>query len=173
MKEIVKYGFTLGLICFISSSVLVAVHAVTAPKISQAREKGEQAALKEALPDCVDFKACMEDGKISYYRGVDSSGNLKGFVVISSGKGYSSDIQVMAGLNTNLEIINVKILSQDETPGLGSRVTSPEFLGQFKGKVADNFEGVQAISGATISSNAVIKPLKEKIANLKEKLQAK
>lgn len=171
MKEIIRYGFILGLICFLSSGVLVVVHTVTAAKISDTREKEAQADLKEVLPQCVDFKARIEDNEISYYAGYDTSGNLKGFAVKSEGKGYSSKVEVMAGLNTNLEIINVKILSQNETPGLGTKITLPDFLQRFQGKKADSLDDVAAISGATISSKAVIKPLKEKIAGLKEKLQ--
>jgi electron transport complex protein RnfG len=50
-------------------------------------------------------------------------------------------------------ITNIKILEQSETPGLGTKVGEEFFLEQFRGK--DSIEGVEAISGATISSEAM------------------
>lgn len=173
MRETIKYGLILGLICFLSSSVLAVVNGITESKIKLQKEKEESLALKEALPEAASFKPVFQEAQIIYYTAYDSHAQLNGFVIKSQGKGYSANIEVLAGLNLNLEIVNVRILSQNETPGLGSRIAEPPFLEQFKGKNLDTFSQVQAITGATVSSGAVINAVKRRILELKEKLFVK
>ena len=170
MKETIKYGLILGLICFLSSSVLAVVNGITEQKIKLQKEKEESLALKEALPESASFKPAFQEAQIIYYTAYDSEDKLNGFVIKSQGKGYSANIEVLTGLNLNLEMVNVRILSQSETPGLGSRIAEAPFLEQFKGKNLDSFSQVQAITGATVSSGAVINALKNRISELKEKL---
>jgi electron transport complex protein RnfG len=170
MKETIKYGFILGLICFLSSSVLAVVNGITEAKIKEQKAKAEGIARQEVMAQGQNFKPHYEGDKITFYRAYDSNNKLKGFVISSKTKGYSSDIETAVGLNLNLEIVGVKILSQNETPGLGNRIAEPSFLGQFQGKNLDNLNEVQAITGATISSGAVINSIKSKISELKEQL---
>lgn len=170
MRETIKYGFILGLICFLASSVLAVVNGITEPKIELQKKQEENLALKEVMPDSTSFKPVFQEDKIIYYLAYDDNNKLSGFVVKSQNKGYASDIEVLAGLNTNLEITEIKILAQNETPGLGNRIIEPSFLGQFKGKNLETFGEVQAITGATISSSAVINAVKTKISELKERL---
>lgn len=171
MKEMLKYGFILGLICLLASGILSVVNAVTEPKIKLQKEAAENLALKEVMPEGVSFKPRLEGEKVIYYTALDSAGKINGFIVKAEGKGYSSVVEAMAGLSPNLEITNVKILSQNETPGLGNRIMKVSFLAQFKGKGVDTFNQVQAITGATISSRAVINSLNNKISELKGRLQ--
>lgn len=170
MREMLKYGFILGFICFLSSSVLAIVNNATEAKIRQQKEKEESSAFNEIMPESLGFKARYQDEKIIYFTSYDSSHKLNGFIVKAKARGYSADIETAAGLNLKLEIVNIKILSHNETPGLGSRITEAEFLGKFQGKRADTLNEVQAITGATISSSAVIKSVREKIQELKEQL---
>ena len=60
-----------------------------------------------------------------------------------------------------------KILSQNETPGLGARVAEPAFTAAFGNKKASDLAGVQAITGATISSHAVIDSVKKRAEEIK------
>lgn len=170
MKEMLKYGFILGLTCFLASGVLAVVNAVTEPQIKLQKKREENLALKEVMPEAINFKPKLEGEKVIYYTAYNNSGEISGFIVKAEGKGYSSLIEAMTGLSLKLEITNVKILSQNETPGLGNRITKGQFLSQFKGKGPDSFNQVQAITGATISSRAVINSIKNKISELKSKL---
>ena len=170
MKEMLKYGFILGLICFLASAVLSVVNAVTEPQIKLQKETEENLALKEVMPEALNFKPKLEGEKVIYYTAYNNVGEINGFIVKAEGKGYSFVIEAMAGLNPKLEITNVKILSQNETPGLGNRIMKDSFLSQFKGKGLDSFNQVQAITGATISSRAVINSIGNKISELKNQL---
>lgn len=79
-----------------------------------------------------------------------------------SNKGYSGMISLMAGFKSDGTIINITILEQKETPGLGTKMTEPGFKDQFmekdpvdfKLKVKKDGGKVDAITAATISSRA-------------------
>ena len=172
MKETFKYALILGLICFLASSVLAVVNSLTEPIIKAQKEKEESLALKELLPQAAVFKPYYDDEeKMLFYRGYDRNNQLDGFVLKPGQRGYSSDIEVLVSLDLNLKIINIKILSQNETPALGTRILEIPFLGQFKNKSLESLREVQAISGATISSAAVINSVKKKILELQNRLE--
>ena len=81
--------------------------------------------------------------------------------------GFGGDMTLMVGYDGARTILGVSIVSHSETPGLGARVkTEAGYLDQYVGKsgevvlnkngVADGENDVDAISGATISSRAVL-----------------
>lgn len=170
MKETLRYGLILGLICFLASSVLAVVNGITEPKIKLQKERKENLGLKEVVPQGEIFAPKFQEGKIIYYLVYNKAKRLEGFAIKTEAKGYSSNIETLAGLNLNLELGNIKLLSQNETPGLGNRISDASFLSQFKGKNLDSLAQVQAITGATISSSAVINAIKNKISELKSQL---
>lgn len=168
MKEMFRYGFILGLICFLAGLVLSGVNALTEPVIVQQKEIGNVQALKELVPLAETFKPFEKDGSVLFFEALDSKQKIIGFLVKASQEGYSSDIETLTALNPDLEIIAIKVLSQNETPGLGTRVTEDSFTGQFKGKTLATYSNVQAITGATISSTAVIRSIKARLEELKD-----
>jgi len=76
----------------------------------------------------------------------------------------------MVGMDTNGIITRIKILSQNETPGWGTKIiqaangeSEPWFQRQFSGKEASHLDhAVDAITGATITSKAVIESVQQK-----------
>jgi electron transport complex protein RnfG len=170
MNEMFRYGVVLGIICCLSGGVLAVVNAVTQPQIIRQAQENEQAALKKVLPEAARFDPYLDKDKAVYYTAYDEAGKISGFVVKSKAKGYSSEVEVMAGLNLKLEIVNARVLSQNETPGLGVRITENDFLSQFAGKTLDSMDKIIPIAGATISSTAAVNGLKEIISQLKPKL---
>ena len=62
----------------------------------------------------------------------------------------------MVGMTADDKITGIKVVNQNETPGLGSRIAQADFTTQFTGKGSSSINQVQAITGATISSRAVI-----------------
>jgi electron transport complex protein RnfG len=77
-------------------------------------------------------------------------------------KGFSGNINLMAGFKPDGTIISITVLDQKETPGLGTKMTEPLFKDQFKDKNPSQFKlkvkkdggPVDAITAATISSRA-------------------
>lgn len=166
MRETFKYALILGLICFLSSSVLAVINSVTEPIIKAQKEEQETQALKELLPQAAMFKPHYDQDKVLFYRAYDANNQIGGFVLKSIQRGYSSDIEILISLDTALKIVSIKILSQNETPSIGSRILELSFLEQFRNKGQESLGEVNAISAATISSAAVINSVKSKIAEL-------
>ena len=166
MKETIRYGFILMFICVIAAGLLSTVNFLTQPRIIAMAQAEEEASLKEVMSQAADFKPVKSADKTLYYQAQDKNGKIIGVVFKAEGKGYSSTIETVAGMLNDGTITAVKILSQGETPGLGSRITKPDFLAQFKDK--KDLSAVQAITGATISSSAVINSVREKAQEIKK-----
>lgn len=194
MKEAFKYSFILMAICLVASGLLVGIHLLTAPRIEEQAAGERDAALKEVLSRAARFEVVEENGKIIYYRGLDKNGKFIGAAFTASAKGYSSTIETVAGMLSDGTITGIKITSQNETPGLGSRITEvkddttiwsffagrrkakelkPWFQEQFAGKKINQLDQVHAITGATISSEAVMKSVKEKALEIEKLIKIK
>ena len=96
----------------------------------------------------------------------DASGETLGYAInLTTSEGYGGDITFSMGVQADGTLNGISILTISETAGLGMNATKDEFKGQFKEKQADAFEvtktgaskenEINAISGATITSNAV------------------
>lgn len=168
MKEMVKYGFILSVICLIAAGLLSAVNSLTKGRIIAQAIAEEEASLKEVISKDACFEAVKEGTEIIYYKARDKEGKLVGVAFKASARGYSSAVETMVGMLTDGTINAIKILNQNETPGLGARISEPAFTGQFNRIQSEDLGGIQAITGATISSRAVIDSVKEKAIKIKE-----
>jgi len=168
MKEIVRYGFILALICIIAAGLLAGVNTLTRTKIAAQVQAEEQAALQEVMPQAAKFSEVKPGQEILYYRALDNQDRLVGFIFKASGKGYSSVIETLTGILLDGKISAIKVISLNETPGLGMRITENNFTRQFNKQDALSLSGVQAITGATISSRAVINSVIKKAQEIKE-----
>lgn len=179
IKEVVIVTVTLTLICLITTALLAIVNNVTEDPIAQNLIKAENEARMSVVEGASDF-AAKQDG--AYYEAVDSDGNVIGYAVSTSAKGYGGDVVVMTGFDTEGKILKVVVVSaDDETPGLGANIKGDAFLDKFKGKSgelklvtasqstgADN--EIDAITSATYSSVAVVEAVNEASETIKNVL---
>ena len=93
-------------------------------------------------------------------------------------RGYKSDIRVQSTFAADGETLaGIRVLSQDETEYLGSRVETAEFTSLFMGRRAPlKLRGsvtpgspIDGLSGATISSQAVIEAVNNAYAYLQSR----
>ncbi len=80
--------------------------------------------------------------------------------------GYGGDITAITGIYLDGKLAGIKVVSNSETPGLGTKIEEEDFSGSFIDKSAENElvavsapsaeNEVQLISGATISTNGVL-----------------
>lgn len=164
-KEIIKIGLTLFAITAVSATLLATVNKMTAPVIAENQTKKTYASMEKVMPEAKDFQPIeiTDLEKISEaYTALDENGEEIGVCVISASYGYGGEIRVLTGISEG-KVTGIEILSHSETPGLGAKTANPEFKAQFAGKSADillvksgaSENQINAISGATISSNAV------------------
>jgi electron transport complex protein RnfG len=168
MKEMLRYGIVLALICVVASGLLAVVNSFTRPRIIAQAQAQEDAVLLELLPSAAYFEPVKPGEEILYYKGYNKDNQLTGVVFKASGKGYSSTIETMVGMTKDGKITAIKVIGLNETPGLGSRVSESAFMSQFANKDIPGLSQVQAITGATISSRAVINSVTNKAQEIKE-----
>ncbi|MDD5197192.1 MAG: FMN-binding protein [Candidatus Omnitrophota bacterium] len=147
------------IICFIMAGLLLGLAQI---------EAGEELNFKEVLPQAVQFMPVKKGAEVLYYKAQDQDGKLIGAVFKAKGKSYS-DIETLVGMLNDGTITAIKVLSQNETPGVGSRITGPQFTGQFRN--IKDISKVQAITGATVSSQVVIDAVRKKAKEIKELLK--
>ncbi|MFH1783384.1 MAG: RnfABCDGE type electron transport complex subunit G [bacterium] len=168
MKEIVKYGFILMVVCTIAAVSLAYTYSKTKPLIDKQASETAERTKNEVLPGVSSFKEVVRGGS-TFYVGYNEKGEVIGSVTKVAPKGYAGAIDMMVGLSDEGLISGVKILNHLETPGLGAKITEDAFLEQFKGKKAstillkkgDSQGTIDAITAATISSRAVTGGVRE------------
>ena len=112
--------------------------------------------------------------------------NQKSYAILFTGKGLWGTITGVLGINSDYtKILGIDFISQNETPGLGGRISEKWFKDQFvneklanfkikfdypgsKGDYDKNNNQVDAISGATITSKSLDRILNEYLNNLKK-----
>ena len=172
MKDILKSGLILMLYSLVAGSALAFVYLKTLPVIEERKAALARAILLEVLPGMDGGYVPQGDadsfGYWAAYKGDDKS-EADGYVFTAKGKGYSSTIETMVGVDKDGKVTGLKVVFQQETPGLGDKIleiksgeSDPWYLRQFIGKssadnimVADDGGIIDAISGATVSSRAV------------------
>jgi len=168
-KEMLKNTAILFAITLVVGLCLSGVNALTEGPIAEAEEQEKLDAYRVVFAEAADFEpvALEEGGMVSEaMAALDADGNTLGHVFLTtSPNGYGGDIALTVGVKLGGEISAVTVLSMGETPGLGAKITTAEFLDQFVGmnvpQVTYTKEGktqpdqIDAISGATISTSAV------------------
>jgi electron transport complex protein RnfG len=195
MNNILRLGFVMTIVSLLSAFLLAELYSITKPKIEIQKMAKTLEAIKIVQPDAralvpVTQNIPVKDGEgnilfnrevIIYYQAYanDDSSQLLGYAFKSEGNGYSSVIETMVGIDTTGQIKRIKILSQKETPGLGtlSEVSEP-FTGkkwstrQFEGKTSEQLKvdkdggEIVSITGATITSRAITNSIKSKLETL-------
>ena len=162
-KEFVLPILVLTLICLFISAALAITNNFTGPVIAKAAADRAEAARSEVIPEADSFELLQVEGLPQTVREVYKTTNNAGYVFMLTVSGYGGDINIICGIAPDGTIISTKTLAHTETKGMGSKITEEPFAGQFPGKDA-SLEGVDAISGATISSRAYINAVKDAVA---------
>lgn len=105
----------------------------------------------------------VDGQEVHAFRQVDDAGQVVGYAFPFTGPALWGSISGYLAVSQDLTtILGLTFTSQNETPGLGGRIDEPPFKEQFRGiplpdgDITYRQEGLDAISGATQSSNAVL-----------------
>ena len=89
-------------------------------------------------------------------------GEAYGVVIYAQAEGfYKKPVTAAVGFDDDGVITGVYIDASNETADVGGQVGRPRFAGQFVGKTS--LDGVDAVAGATISSNAAMDAVQKAI----------
>ncbi len=124
-----------------------------------------EAALRQALPDAVRFEESLTP--FTHYLGFDSQGGTVGYVLITDAmaprvRGYLGEIGSALGLTSQGRITAVIPFRHRETPYYMEMVTSSGLVDRMAGlDLKAPFPALDAVSGATVSSRAFIRDVRE------------
>lgn len=179
-----KNTLILVVITLVAVAALAVVNQITNEPIAQAEINQKAEAYKAVYADAVGFdeidgldkmiensttlfdKNGLSGCTVSDALAVkDANGNVEGYVISStSPNGYGGEIQVAIGIKSG-KLTGFTVISNSETPGLGSKCTESDFQNQFKNKSAELLSytksgassdtEIDAISGATVTTSAV------------------
>ncbi len=182
-------SFFFGLLIAVTSSGL-------SPRIRQNEINKRNRLVSALLPEAKDFVPLDEQleiqsprGKpenIDIYKAVSEANECVGWSFEAVGSGFADKIKLVIALDKNLEkIAGFDVLASNETPGFGDRIKTDYYRDQYKGAPAGELKLVTvgepgkidseivAISGATISSEAVVEIVSNYVTQVKEQMQKK
>ena len=147
-------------LAFVIGVSLGAADLMLSPRIAANRAAETTAQIPNLVPGTVrSLETKTPHGII--HAAYDGNDDLLGWVLPVQGRGFAGPIELLLGLTPNRKTVTgVYILAQSETPGLGSRITSPAWLEGFRtapasGRYTLGVE-IDGLSGATISCTAVV-----------------
>lgn len=174
MRDALKLGLVLMIICAVSGGLLAYVHGVTSEIIDERKAQEVADAMRVVLPSAESFEKLSDDELASIkadpkfvdvdevYEGAHD-GSLVGIVAKVQSPGYGGKISLLVGMDPDLTVTGLQVLGHSETPGLGANIAKPEFISEFIGRggshpLAVDKDGgeISAISGATISSRGMV-----------------
>jgi electron transport complex protein RnfG len=180
---------TLGVAGLCSGLAVAGIFLATQPRIERNRAEALEKAVYHVLQGATrraafvlrgDALAPFEDAQghlprePAVYAGYDLEGRLVGFAIPAEGPGFQDTVKLLYGVDVGRRrVIGLQVLESRETPGLGDKIVKdqgflanfrdlaldPEILAVKRGRSRPN--EVDAISGATISSNAVVRIINE------------
>ena len=152
----VLFGITL-----VASAGVGFVNMITVEPIAAAKEAATLAALNEVLPAfdaTTTEELTIDDMPITVYTAT-AGGSVSGYAVQSMTKqGFGGVVRLMVGFTPEGEVVNVNVLEQTETPGLGTKMADEGnvLLASVKGRKLESKKDVDALTAATISSRAYV-----------------
>lgn len=169
-----RLGILLFAFGFFSSILLGYVYSVTRKIIAERQKADLLKQQKEIFLGATNFLELKINPEIptavaQLYQAVDEKNKLIGYVGKIVSSGYGGEVLVLAGITPDGYVEKVRILHENETPGLGKGITREAFLGQFSGKIwtevslrKDNPKGkIDSLAGASRSSRAVTRAVQE------------
>lgn len=131
MQKKAQYTITLMIVSLLASVGVSSTFLLTKDTIKRKELAVRTEALYMVLPGLEGSPSEITSSEVAdqdrVYKGLDAAGQLIGYAACGEAQGYSSRIKVMVGMDPHLEkIIGVNILAQNETPGLGTKMTEVE-----------------------------------------------
>lgn len=171
-KVILLDALCLFVICLVVTFAVAGTRSAFKERIAKQEWAQTQTVMKKLIK-AQDFQKEKLTGGQQAYKALDSNGKILGYLFITEAYGYGSEVSVMSAIADG-KVVGVDILdASNETPGLGQNVTKKEFVDQFSNlqgspeivKSAPTSKNqVEAVTGATKSSTAVVKSVEKALA---------
>jgi len=178
---------TLAIAGLVSGVAIIGIYESTLPTITANKARELREAVFKVLPGVSQMQALVHrDGELIVvevpdkdepviYGGHDEQGDFVGYAMPAAGPGFQDTIGILYGYKPGEKIVvGMEVLESRETPGLGDKIykdavfvggfsalsVEPEIFAVKKGTKSRPNE-IDAITGATISSKAVVRIINE------------
>ena len=196
IKYFVQQSWLLIVSSFCFGLLLAIANAAWSPIIEQNRINKLNALAGRLIPEAKDFVPLEKLGvvievtslkgdkkQIDVYKAVTGE-DCFGWTFNAVGPGFQDKIELIIAVDKDFKTIaGFDVLASNESPGTGDKIKEIEFRKQFEDKSAAKLELIKsgeakdnkilAISGATISSEAVVKIINHYIKEVREEMQRK
>lgn len=195
--SIIKDALALTIITVICSFALAFVYEITKGPIKDQEDAKKNAGYKAVFADATKLSTDEElvskaaetdlstlDSDLAgvsigdVVKALDDNGNLMGYIVTAKTRGYASTINVAVGYSLDGTVMGIEFLEIGETVGFGMNADTPEFKSKFAGIKTDHFvvtksgakteSEIDVVSGATVTTTAVVKAVNGGLAFLNE-----
>lgn len=185
----IKNGFLLALFALICTVLVAAVNQQTVDKIKQQEQQELMRVLHQLIPDemhdneltaqctlLLDKDALGTDSPMPAYIATRAGKPVAIAIEAIAPDGYNGNIKLIVGIKTTGEVLGVRTLAHQETPGLGDKIDlrKSNWVSQFVGKVLGSADDKQWLvkkdggdfdqfTGATITPRAYVKAVKNAV----------
>ncbi len=195
IKYFIAQSWLLIVASFFFGLLIAVTNAAWSPRIEQNKIEKLNRLMTSLLPAAQRFEQTAEviiktpkgkEQSVRIYKALSEDAAPKGWAFIASGPGFADKIELVVAVDTPFQkLAGFAVLTSNETPGFGDRIKLSYYRNQFTGAPAQALEIVKtgdpekidpqivAITGATVSSESVVKIINSSLDSIKDKMQEK
>jgi electron transport complex protein RnfG len=196
IRHFIEQSWLLIVTSFFFGLLIAVTNAGLSPRIEQNKINKRNRLVGALLPEAENFvpldtpvEVETVRGKkeaVQVYRAMSAAGQCVGWSFNASGPGFQDKIELVVAVDASFEkLAGFNVLSSNETPGFGDQIKGDYYRDQYKGAPAGELKLVTvgdpkkidseivAITGATISSEAVVEIISRFVTQIKEQMQKK
>jgi len=197
LKRFAQESWLLVAASLVCGLLLAATNAALGPRIEMNKTLKLTSLAANLLPEATSFTPLPEPIEVQGLDGRRESAvvfkataddRLVGWAFKVTGSGFADKIELVTAVDASFQkLAGYDVVTSSETPGFGDQIKDNYYRSQFSGAPADKFtlvgggaanpqeidSTIVAISGATISSTAVVQAMNHYLPQFKEQLQQK
>jgi len=195
IKHFIRQSWLLIVASFCFGLLIAVTNAAWAPKIEQNKIDKLNNLMRGLLRKAKQFELVTElqiesargkKAKSNVYKATSDEGRCVGWSFNCQGPGFADKIELVVAVDKDFQkLAGFDCLASNETPGFGDRIKLPNWRNQFEEAPAEKLQLVKtgdvqkidseiiAISGATVSSEAVVEIINNSITQVKNQMQEK
>jgi electron transport complex protein RnfG len=195
IKHFIQQSWLLIVASFFFGLLIAVTNAALSPRIVQNKINKRNRLVGVLLPEAKNFALDTEieiesiqgkKEKVEVYRAMSEAGECVGWSFNAAGSGFADKIELVVAVDKDFEkLAGFDVLSSNETPGFGDQIKYDYYRDQFKGAPAEELTliasgdpkkidaEIVAISGATVSSEAVVEIINNFLTQIKKQMPKK
>lgn len=195
IKHFIQQSWLLIVASFFFGLLIAVTNAALSPRIVQNKINKRNRLVGALLPEAKNFVLETEieidsiqgkKEKIAVYRAMSEGDECAGWSFNAAGSGFADKIELVVAVDKDFEkLAGFDVLASNETPGFGDQIKYDYYRDQFKGAPAEELTlitsgdpkkidaEIVAISGATVSSEAVVEIINNFLTQIKKQMPTK